>query len=218
MYNFTATPGKLYAQLMKQREGTAGDICADGKVAFATTLCDYGQIGRTLIQHGNDLGHVFFERPNIRTEVHDVFAVLKKEWSEENGYSYSGEKTARWLQATAAEVEPWPDDDYDLEYKAYRFFLETDIALYSMQAEWATEDPGKNVRLYIDVYDKRYLVDRPEVALMEAAENCGDIAFAREVCRFVAAQLPYCYRTKISHKLETKLNDAVSALNIILRG
>lgn len=216
MYKFTSSPGKLYEHMMQQKQNCFGDICANGKVVFATRLCGYGQVERMLCQHGNDLGYVFFEHPDIRSEVHDVFAVLNKAWTEVDDYTYSGEKMFQWLRENAEEIEL--ADDYDCECEAYRFYLETDIALYSMRAEWASEDPAKNVRLYIDVYDKRYLVDCPERTLMEAAETCGDIAFAREVCRFVAAQLPYCYRTKVSQKFESKLNDAISALNIVLRG
>ena len=216
MYNFTATPGKLYERMMQQKQNCFGDICASGKVEFGPTLCGYGQVERTLCQHGNDLGHVFFERPDIRAEIHDVFAVLNKAWTEVDDYTYSEGKMFQWMQENAEEFEP--EDDYECEYTAYRFYLETDIALYSMQAEWASEDPAKNVRLYINVYDKRYLVDRPEMALMESAENCGDLAFAREVCRFVAAQFPNCYRTKVTPKFESKLNAAIAALNIVLRG
>jgi hypothetical protein len=216
MYNFTPTPSKLYERVMQQKQNSSGDVCASGKVKFTTKLCGYGQIERTLGQHGNELGHVFFERPDIRTEVHDVFAVLNKAWTEVDDYTYSEEKMFQWMQTNAEEVEP--EDDYECEYTAYHFYLETDIALYSMCAEWPTDAPSKNVTLYIDVYDKRYLVACPERALLEVAENCGDIAFAREVCRFVEAQLPYCYQAKMTQQLKNKLSNSIAALNVILRG
>lgn len=206
-FTFTKEPSEAHQDAIMRIEEHFVGICSHGQINFK--VLDKSKTWK----EWNTLGHIFFERPEILAEAREIFEYLVNIWTNGSG-CYREEPMLKWLQNNAEEIED--DEDYDdiIDGQAYGFYLDTDLAMYAIVVDMS-DTHCYCPELAIFAKDKRYLCNEymARKNLEEAAKNCGDIAYAREACYYLLAQL-----SDKDEKTKRKLDFAINTLNTILRG
>lgn len=204
---FAKEPSEAHKDAIVRIEEHFADICSHGQINFR--VLDKSKTWK----EWNMLGHIFFERPEILAEAREIFVYLVNTWTNSSGI-YREEPMLNWLKNHAEEIEEDADYDDVIDGQAFGFYLDTDLAMYAIVVDMS-DTHTFCPELAIFAKDKRYLCDQYTARkhLEEASKNCGDIAYAREACYYLLAQL-----SDKEEKTKRKLESTINKLNSILRG
>ena len=206
-FNFTKEPSELHKETIVRIEECFEDICSCSQINYR--VMDRSKTWK----EWNQIGHLFMERPEILAEAREIYFYLTSMWT--NGSGLHREQMLReWLQKNAEPIEDDEDYDDDIDGEAYGFYLDTDLAMYAIVVDMGGAC-SVCPEMAIFAKDKRYLCNAHQARqnIADAAKSCGDIAYAREACYYLLAQLP-------DSDIETKrkLERSINTLNTILRG